>query len=161
MTSWKISGIRFSVEYSWSINAYTLLLVSLHLSVSPLLFPVSQNTSAKHAVLFLFSHYVSCLLSHIHIRPPTHKHIHAVCPKHFQTHDWVCGDIRCICHASCLFKWNDSICHQKRFCSNVVIAYYILCAVHCHCSPFYLGYECMQYASVNISNSSMLHLHHV
>ncbi len=130
-------------------------------SLSLLLFPVSQNTSAKHAVLFLFSHYVSCLLSHIHIRPPTHKHIHAVCPKHFQTHDCVCGDIRCICHASCIFKWNDSICHQKRFCSecsNSIL--HTLCST-LPFSPFYIGYECMQYASVNISNSSMLHLHHV
>ncbi len=50
---------------------------------------------------------------------------------------------------------------KKDFVQNVVIAYYILCAVHCHFPPFYIGYECMQYASVNISNSSMLHLHHV
>lgn len=115
MTSWNISGIRFSVEYAWSINAYTLLLVSLHLSVSLLLFSgFTKHISETRCPLL--SHYVSSLLSHI--RPPTHTHIHAVWPKHFQTHDCVCGDIHCICHASYIFKWNDSIYHQKIFCSE-------------------------------------------
>lgn len=128
---------------------------------APLCLSTSFSGFTKHIIetrcpLLIFS---LCVLFSSHTSTSAHQPINAVCPKHFQTHNCVCGDIRCICHASYIFKWNYSICHQKRFCSECSD---IILHTLCRTLPFPpLLYRIWMYASVNISNSSVLHLHHV